>query len=175
MKLTQFFVISAFALIGLLPLLGAAGCDGPRPSSDQIQRQQQEQINMQSVQQIGMPAIVNFQEKRLLKMILEKRDQEIKTITYTQDMNGKLHKLCDSIGYGIPYATQYTNPQRVARSNETPGQGNVTLPQADPNGLFSPSNAEGTWILCLNTETNKTSPVYVEPRVIVSPFPLVVQ
>lgn len=146
----------------------AIACDEIPPNSDQVQRREQERLSSQSNGAVGMPSIVNFQEKRIMKMILELRDTEIKTTTYTQDMNGKLHKLCSSIGYGLPYATQYTNPMRV-ESHSTVHE-SVTLPQADPNGLFSPPSAEGTWILCLNKQTHKVSPVYVEPRVIVSPF-----
>jgi hypothetical protein len=117
-----------------------------------------------------MPAIVNFQEKRVLKNIIEMRDKEIVTISYTQDMQGNLHKLCDSIGFGISAATQYTNPQRIAASGHQYGY--AILPQADPNGLFSPASAEGTWVLCKDPASSKVAPVYVEPRVIVSPFPL---
>lgn len=156
-------------LIGTL-ILGLtifAACD-IEPNSDSTQRQEQERLNKQSNQQVGMPSIVNFQEKRMLKMILELRDTEIKTVTYTQDMNGGLHKLCDSIGYGVPYATQYTNPQRLAGYSGH----EITLPQADPNGLFSPASADGTWVLCFNPEKKKIEPVYVEPKVIVSPFAL---
>lgn len=72
---------------------------------------------------------------------------------------------CSSIGYGIPYSTEYTNPQKWV------AQG-VTLPQADPNALFSPTSAEGTWVLCKNPAGSDTRPVYVEPRVVVSPFKL---
>ena len=46
------------------------------------------------------------------------------------------------------------------------------LAQADPNGLFSPGSAEGTWIMCKDPKGPDVRPVYVEPRVIVSPFPL---
>jgi hypothetical protein len=55
-----------------------------------------------------MPAIKNFRERRLLKSILEMRDQEgLTTFTYTyNEMTGQLVFFCDSIGYGIPYATQ---------------------------------------------------------------------
>lgn len=149
-------------------LLILCGCGDNQPSSDEAQRAAQEQLSQQSNLDVGMPTITNFQEKRILKNIYELRDTEIKTITYTQDMNGNLHKLCDSIGYGIPYATEYTNPQSISDQ-----MGHfLTLPQADPNGLFSPANAEGTWVLCLNTETKKISPVYVEPRIITSPFSL---
>jgi hypothetical protein len=147
----------------LLSLLFFTACDFE--SADQQQHIVQERMNKQSNMTVGMPSIVNFQEKRILKNILELRDTEIKTVTYTQDMTGKLHKLCTSIGYGIPYATQFTNPMRIT-------SGGHELPQADPNGLFSPTSAEGTWVLCLNPETSKMSPVYVEPKVIVSPFEL---
>lgn len=159
-------------LISVLFLFVIAACDANSPSSDQVQRQHQEQLSAESNSQVGMPAIVNFQEKRMAKMILELRDTAISTITYTQDMNGNLHKLCDSIGYGLPYATQYTNPQRVANYQEMPDHGNVTLPQADPNGLFSPTSADGTWVLCTDPQSKKVMPLYVEPHVIVSPFAL---
>jgi hypothetical protein len=84
-------------------------------------------------------------------------------------MNNQLTKLCDSVGYGLPYATQYTNPQHLAYDN---AHGGVILPQADPNGLYSPASAEGTWVLCVDHKDGKAKPVYVEPRVIVSPIPL---
>lgn len=155
-----------------LACFGLAACDERTQSSEQIQNRRQEQTNKQAVQTVGMPAITNFQEKRILKDILELRDTQIRTWTYTQDMAGKLHKLCDSVGYGISAATQYTNPQRIARDMETPSTGNVAIPQADPNGLYSPASAEGTWVLCSDPNKGKTVPVYTEPRIIVSPFPL---
>ena len=156
-------ILFAVAVFGL----ALAGCD-IEPSSDDVQRQKQEQISQQGNQQVGMPAITNFAEKRMMKDILELRDQDVATTTYIVDLNGKTHKLCDSVGFGLPYATQFTNPQRVVHS----GNGPVTLPQADPNGLFSPAAADGTWVQCVNPQTKKATVVYVEPRVIVSPFPL---
>lgn len=149
----------------LIPVLMASECD--HDSSDAEQRREQERLNKQGNAMAGMPSIVNYQEKKLLKMILELRDSEkLNTYTYITDLNGGLHMLCRSIGFGIPYATQYTNPQCIVYNN-------ATLPQADPNGLFSPASADGTWVLCFNPETKKTSPTYVEPRIIVSTFPLV--
>ncbi len=150
----------------LAPLALLLSSCGSPPIPGQVQSQQQEALSQQGNAVAGMPAIHNFREKKLLKMVYEMRDQELSTVTYTLDMNGRLHKLCDSVGYGIPYATQYTNPQRA--DNYHP----VALPQADPNGLFSPASADGTWVLCANPKTNGASPVYVEPKVIVSPFPL---
>lgn len=158
-----------FTFTALAATLALAGCDMPE-NSDQIQNAKQEQISKQSVRAVGLPAITNFQEKRILKDILELRDRaDLITYTYITDFNGHLHKRCNSIGYGIPYATQYTNPQKVEWHSNS---GNATVPQADPNGLFSPASADGTWVLCKVPGSDKLSPTYIEDRVTVSTFPL---
>lgn len=151
-------------LIMVLPPLTLISC--LKESSDEIQDRKQEEMNKQAVNQVGMPSINNFAEKRHLKDILELRDKEVATVTYVRDMNGKLHKVCDSIGYGIPYSTQYTNPQKHDSVH-----GGVT-PQADPNGLYSAPSSDATWVLCLDPKSRKIDPVYVEDRITVSPFEL---
>jgi hypothetical protein len=157
-------------LLLVLPFIFAlAACDAPRETSTQIERKKQEELSLQAVQSVGMPAITNFAEKRMFKDILELRDRSAPTTTYLVGMNNQLTKLCDSVGYGLPYATQYTNPQRIAYDS---GHGSVTLPQADPNGLYSPASAEGTWVLCVDHKDGKAKPIYVEPRIIVSPIAL---
>ena len=155
-------------LLLVVPFVFAlAACD-QAPTSTQIERKKQEEMSLRAVESVGMPAITNFAEKRMFKDILELRDQNVATTTYIVDMNGNRHKICDSVGYGLPYATQYTNPQRVY--SDAHGYG--TLPQADPNGLYSPASADGTWVMSVNHKTGKPQPMYIEPRVIVSPFPL---
>lgn len=159
--------------LSVLLLLAACGLN--QPSSDTVQQAEQETLLQESTAQVGMPAIKNFRERKLLKQILELRDQNgLVTYSYTfAEASGKLTFLCNSIGYGLPAATQFTNPEKIAVEAS---YGIATLPQADPNGLFSPSSAEGTWILCLDpndtTGTGKTLPVYSEPKLIVSPFKL---
>ena len=142
-----------------------AGCE---EDSNRRQARQQEKILMEGVAQVGMPAVTNFTEKKQLKHILELRDKP-KLVTYTYivaEQTGKLVLLCNSIGYGIPSATQFTSPMAAYGSG-------YALPQADPNGLFSPASAEGTWVLCADPENPTTvEPTYVEPRVIVSRFKL---
>lgn len=145
------------------------GCT--RNSSDRIQRQQQERILQEGTAQIGMPAIKNFREKKLVKDILELRDQE-GLITYTYlfaDNTGKLIFLGETIGYGIPCATQFTNPQKPIYDSVS---NSGTIAQADPNGLFSPASAEGTWIMMLDPVSNQARPQYIEPRVLTLTFKL---
>lgn len=158
-----------FAAITMIFSVGYANAGWFDPNSDEAIHQKQENLNLQSMNEVGMPAIKNFAERRQLKQIYELRDQNIPTYTYLVGLNGKVgQKLCDSVGFGIPYSTEYTNPQRT-----TTVQGHVAvIPQADPNTLFSPSSASGTWVLCMNPQTHKAVPLYVEPHIIVSPFPL---
>ena len=164
MKKMILFVVAA--------MLSIVGCIEEKKSSDSIQRQQQEKILAEGTAQTGMPSIKNFRERKLLKDIFELRDQSgLVTYTYLwNEMQGKKVFFCDSIGYGIPYATQYTNPQKIADSYSQGGF--AILPQADPNGLFSPASANGTWVMCKNPQSNDVKPVFIEPNVIVSPFKL---
>jgi hypothetical protein len=146
-----------------------SGCGTVTPTADQQTSQKQEQMQQQQVAQTGMPGITNFTEAKLVKHLYELRDQKIVTYTYVPDMNGKLWHLCDSFGYGLPYGVQFSNPEKQVSNY----QGWGVLPQAEPNGLYMPPTAEGTWIICSNPNgSGDISPVYVEPRVMVSPFKL---
>ncbi len=171
MKQAKILAVAVFALF--------AAC-APPPTSSDVQRDRQETMVAEGVSQVGVPAIVNFREYKLAKDIYEMRDQTgLVTYTYLwSDIQGKLLFFCDSIGYPIPYATQFSAPESVQRFY-LPGRGNVPrewgkekLPQAEPNGLFTPSSAEGTWVMCKDPNGKDTRPTYVEPRVIVTQFKL---
>jgi len=120
-----------------------------------------------------MPDITRFTERKLAKDILELRDKEITTYCYLVNLNGDLIFLGEAIGFGLPYSVQFTNPV-IPLEVHTSGQGAnpaIELPQADPNGLFMPGGLSATWIM-LKGPDGKVHPVYIEPEIIVSPFPL---
>jgi hypothetical protein len=145
-------------LLLLLPVMFLAGC-----TADSDLSRKTEVLMQEANAQIGMPTIKNFQEKKLMKQIYEMRDSE-KLITYVylfDELNGKLVFLGKAIGFGLPYATQFTSPETYYDRR----------PQAEPNGLFMPSQAEATWVVLLDSSGNPR-PVYIEPRVLISPFPL---
>jgi hypothetical protein len=151
-------------LFGLIAL-GLFGCIDN--TTDSRQKIKTEKMVRKADRVIGIPKIKNFTERRFAKQILELRDSEIATYTYIADERGNIHLLCKSIGYGLPYAVQYTNPQRYEMNG-------ATLPQPDPNGLFMPNTTEATWVLCSDGKGG-VRPVYSEPRLVVSPFPLTLQ
>ena len=161
MKFPKALLIPAVLFCGL----SLTGCI--EETADDTQRQQQEQMSKEATAQTGMPAITRFTERKNLKRILELRDRA-KFVTYTYVMvpgTGERKFLCKSFGYGIPYATQYTNPEKYEYNG-------TTIPQADPNGLYSPASADATWVLCVNPAGGEPAVVYEENRITVSPFEL---
>lgn len=164
--------------IGSLVILTLGGCTSV-PASDAEQSQATEALSQQKNAEVGMPGITNFTEARLVRMLYELRDQmSLSTYTYYVDMNGVRHELCQSVGYGIPYSVQFSNPQRASWTSSS---GYVILPQPEPNGLWTPDGLSATWVMCALPEGTQglpgfaelgIAPMYVEPEIIVSPFPL---
>ena len=152
-------------LLVILFSLVLFGCSSnPQPQSSGTQEYYaQEKMQQESISKIGFPAVKNFREKRIMRDILELRDQTgYVTYAYLQNITtGKLVYLGQGIGYPIPYSTQYTNPMKYAG-----------VPQADPNGLYSPAAAEGTWYMMKDPNSDEVKPIYCEPRIVVSPFKL---
>lgn len=165
-------------LVAVLCLIGLTACP-PTPTSSDTQRDRQEKMVAEGAAQVGVPSIKNFRELKLAKDIIEMRDQSLVTYSYLwSDINAKLVFFCDSIGYPLPYAVQFTAPETMQTYNVagTGGSGRSygvqRLPQAEPNGLHSPASAEGTWVMCKDPKGKEVRPIYVEPRVIVSQFKL---
>ncbi len=179
--------LASVLVVGFLVVF-TLGCNNKvvERNSDTIQQEQQEKILAEATAQVGMPAIKNFREKRVYKEILELRDQ-VNLPTYLYMVNaipvvvpghtsqgGKLHYIGASIGFPIPAATEFTNPQKIQWLKGDVGGAwrHVNMPQSDPNGLFPPASAEATWVLQVNPKTGKAEPQYYEERVTCKTFKL---
>jgi hypothetical protein len=153
--------------IATIPLLTACQIE---PSSAQADKTAQEQQTRQAQMAVGMPSVVNFAKRRTLKMAIENQDKMVPTVTYVwSQFTGKMFKVCDSIGYPIPAATQYTNPQ-MREGWDRP----VVLPQADPDGTYSPASADATLVSCVGPD-KKIHLLTVEDKVWATDFPLSIQ
>ena len=105
-------------LLSLFMLLSSSDCEGVKSSDRELARQQ-EQVMKEANRELGMPAIINYQERKLAKMIFELRDRE-DLICYAyivNHMSGKLVYIGKCIGYGLPYSVQYTNPIKTVGWN----------------------------------------------------------
>jgi hypothetical protein len=187
-RTTVFTLLAAFVLL-------LAGCYTATQSNDSKIAEQQEKQLAEGDAQVPPPAIVNWNEKRMAKLIQEKRDQvNLATWTYTKNLDGKYTFVCESIGYGLPYNTRTNNPQHYEFVSThtgvqsmsgsggggywTDGQGNTiwgehsVMAQPEPNGLFIPDSARGTWNLCRDPKTWKPDVTYQEEDIAVFPYKL---
>ncbi len=157
-------------LICSILLVCFVGCDAASGSADKQQAKATEQSMAEAQRQVGMPNIVNFQERKLMKAILELRDKEdLITFAYIVDWQGNLHFIGQCVGFGLPYSVQFTSPSKIVGKYHDALR---VMPQADPNGLFMPDGLSATWLMMLDPDTSEVRPVYVEPQIIVSPFKL---
>lgn len=168
-----------FLALCLLFAIAFSGCIEEDVSADREQAEKTARAMKQANEQVDMPAIVNFQEKKLSKMLFELRDQEsIICYAYLKSLDGKAIYLGKCIGYGLPYSVQFSNPERVVELDRMIGRNMTgigplgTIPQPEPNGLFMPQGLSATWLMMIDPKTGDPRPVYVEPEIIVSPFPL---
>ncbi len=129
--------------LGILTLL--TSCDYSRTGEQQV-NQKQAEITDSAALAVPFPKITTFQEMRILSKLYTVRDQSLNTFTYSQAMDGTLTKLCNSYGFGIPYGTQFSNPEKLVWSS---GYGYVSTPQAEPNGTYTnTATTKATWVLC---------------------------
>ena len=162
-------MIRTIALLGVSVFALDPGCD-EQPTVDQQQAAEQARSLEQAHAKIGMPNIINFREKETLKEIREDCDTGIATHAYLENpMLGCLIYLGPAEGYAIPYAAQFTAPTKHVPAGNCCG---YEQPQAESNGLFMPSSAEGTWVKLKDPNGTGTKSTYFEPRVVVSPYRL---
>jgi hypothetical protein len=161
-------VIVIFAIVALC----LVGCEGER-SAEYKQTVKTDKILSEINRQIGLPNLTNFQQKKILKMVYELCDKEdLVCFAYIKsDYQGKLVFIGKCVGFGVPFSAQYTNPSKFA-DTPTKGWDYRVVPQADPNGLYMPTSSSATWLLMVDPKTSEPRPVYLEPEIVVSPFPL---
>lgn len=148
-------------------------------SADLKQTKASEDMFSEAQRQIGMPNIKNFQQRKMLKWIFELADNaDLVTYSYIKaDMTGKLIFIGKTLGYGVPFSAQFTNPEKVVQGDLEIGDNYNGLhlmkkPQADPNGLFMPTSSSATWVIMIHPETGKPVVDYWEPELVTKTFPM---
>lgn len=173
------FILTMF--ITLSSTMFLTSCTTSTNDSNLIQTQRTEQAISEAIRQVGFPEIVQYTELKQLKEIYELRDRaDLLLWAYYLDLNGNKHYIGRSIGYGIPYTAQFSNPVRAIQQDHAVGidldglQPIITLPQPEPNGVFMPDGGlSATWLTVQNpNDPDDIGVFYVEPEIIVSPWKL---
>ena len=160
-------------LILILLIMVALGCyagDWGSASEDVdrvlVEKQQQHYQNVHPLPffEFSIPRSVYIQIYEVVTT------QAFSTYTLIQSITGDTVFMGPSIGYAIPVDTSLTNPLQSGRYGY-----HVTsyvLGQAEPNGLFSSKNTDGTWVLFIQPNGDIT-PVYTEQKVTTFPYPVI--
>jgi len=139
-------IAAVFVILGAVTIGAIGGCEQRGSSSDEDIARQTERAMREANAQVGMPAIKNYQEKKLAKMIYELRDREdLVCYAYLKSLDGKAVFLGKCIGYGLPYCVQFSNPEKLVsdRFGSAAGWYVGPIPQPEPNGLFMPQSLAG--------------------------------
>ncbi len=149
----------------MLVLALVVGCGGGQESKDReiVGKQQAHYAKVQPLPfyDYSIPRDIMIQIYNVVTQESRNTYSVIETITGQTKFHGP------SIGYGIPADVQLTNPLQPAWSYAK-NNGEV-IEQAEPNGLFSSKNTDGTWVLFVDANGDIT-PVYTEHKVTTYPF-----
>lgn len=156
----------AIAVLAVLAVLAVA-CSKPTSGSKQLTQDQQTAGSQQSIYTGSQPVeLYDFsQERETLLAIYRARAKTVSTWSVFLSAQGVPLTSCPSIGYPIPATTQLTNPDQLVRVNV--GNGNYVdgvLSQAEPTGVYAPSDTEATYVVCLRSNGSNAI-VYSEPPV----------
>lgn len=158
-------------LLFIIGLIFLSGCSTTDLNADTKQTQKQEELEKEMRDNIGDPEITEFWEAQNYNKIMEKRDNP-KLICYWYTKNeytGKYIYEGQCSGFGVPYSTQISNPEKIVEGDKELGydlSGYVNYPmskpQAEPNGLYMPTSSSATWVLVYDQKTKESKVEYVE-------------
>lgn len=160
--------VISIILAGLTAITLAA-C-GPATSDEKTQSAQ-EKLLQAATDELGLPNIFNLTEKAQMKQIMELCDKsDLVCYVYTfSEYTGKYNYAGKCIGFGLPYGTEYTNPEK---SEYYSNGGRATLPQADPNGLFKAQGVQATWICMIDPVNGARRLQFAEPNMTINNYPM---
>ena len=157
-------------IIALLAVgLGLVACHG-EPSADAKDTQTVEEQQSIYAQSQPVPVFKWSQDRdNLIQIYRQKATESRNTYTVVRSYGtGEIMWHCASVGFPLPADTQLTNPVKLdgrwitASANGHFSDG--TIEQAEPNGLYTSKNTDGTYVLCVDDQ-GVISPQYTEEKV----------
>ena len=155
-------------IISILPVVGlclmADSCDTPKSAAQKEAAIVEQQNQIYAAAQPA-PIFDWSLERHLMTELYKARNNAVVTYSYVRNQyTGKILSSCLSVGFPISAATQLTSPESMQRIAYDGGYAYDRLPQNEPNGLFSPAESRGTYVMCLNKD-GKVTPRYYEEDV----------
>lgn len=160
----RYFTAVLFLMVCVV-MMGAEECanDARQVAREETQAIAEQQAHLLVTQPV--PAFDYSLQRDVLIQVYRMSNEAQSTYTVVDSITGQTIWSCPSIGFGIPADTSLTNPLTAHRFN---GYGTV-VEQAEPNGLYSSKNTDGTWIVCVGS-SGELAPIYTEHKVTTFPY-----
>jgi hypothetical protein len=143
------------AVIGAAALaLGVAACQsgGSNAGQQQENRQQGQDTTTYELNQPIPHFAFSYYRQALIDVEASQALGEQTTSFFFEPGGGDPDPIdsCPSLGDPVPNTAQLSNPaQVVTPTGGSNGNTAVTIGQMDPNGVYSPSDSSGTYVLCV--------------------------
>jgi len=151
-------------LAGVVLILAGCGYGQPDSTEKDSNLTDRQLAQYQAVQPV--PFFNWSQDRQTLIQIYEAKNQARQTWSVFYSATGVPQTMCPSIGYPIPANTQLTSPDQIGYISS---YGVGVLSQMEPNGVYSTTGANGTYVLCARP-SGKIAAVYSESWVTAFPY-----
>jgi hypothetical protein len=149
-------------LAGVVLTLAACGADNSSRTDAANTDKQLKQY--QAVQPV--PFYNWSQDRATFIQIYNAKNEARQTWTVFYSAAGTPQSMCPSVGYPIPANTQLTSPDQVTYYGSS---GGAVIAQMEPNGLYSTTGSNGTYVLCVRPN-GQNAAVYSESWVTAYPY-----
>lgn len=158
------------------------GCDDTPSQDKELRKQETAAIN--DLQQrknsvVDIPNLTDFRPADMFARTMEEQDKGVQAYAYMlSPYSEKFFFVCVAAAFPYPGGTQFTAPSITKTLDDGTGVAGWTVPQADPNGLYTPETAAATILPCwanehdVNNTGNKFESTYFEDNIVVLPGPL---
>lgn len=155
-KIASGAIIAAVAAVSLTACTNYAGNKGQGTEFKNNQSQQQQ------YEQAQPNPFFKFSEYRKITQQVETSEaQGLQGTAFFMSFQGYPVFTCNSLGQPVPATVQLTNPSQPYLQRVPGGSGGgfdysaLEIGNMDPNGVYSPPNATGTHVECVNSQGQK--------------------
>lgn len=132
-------------------VLSTAACTHGGANAQQ-QEQAQQNADTQSLE--NSQPLPHYQYSQIRQTLIDAQTMEADGTQTTSlfFLNGIAKPIftCPSLGEPVANTDQLSNPEQIAPISGKYGGGATNLPQMDPNGIYTGSSSQGTYVLCVN-------------------------
>jgi hypothetical protein len=156
--------------IGTLLLFSLTACPGDGNSDTTAQAKEASQASSGANKLLDHQQLHQYDYSQYRQSVQDIEDSMAAAVTTTTffflPMQKDPYKVCPSIGFPISGGTQLSNPWQVSDGHgiDGTGTGNVAIGQMDPIGVYLPSSAAATFVLCVRAD-GTIKPSVAEPSV----------